>query len=35
MIFRFKTEQDAVIKVYVNQDLKQVVGFLKTDGEDL
>ena len=29
MIFRFKTEQDAVIKVYVNQDLKQVVGFFK------
>lgn len=35
IIFRFKTEQDTVIKVYVNQDLKQVVGFLKTDGEDL
>ena len=35
MIFRFKTEQDTVIKVYVNQDLKQVVGFLKTDDEDL
>ena len=29
MIFRFKTEQDTVIKVYVNQDLKQVVGFFK------
>ena len=35
IIFRFKTEQNTVIKVYVNQDLKQVVGFLKTDGEDL
>lgn len=35
IIFRFKTEQDIVVKVYVNQDLKQVVGFLKTDGEDL
>ena len=29
MIFHFKTEQDTVIKVYVNQDLKQVVGFFK------
>ena len=29
IIFRFKTEQNTVIKVYVNQDLKQVVGFFK------
>lgn len=35
MIFRFKTEKDMVIKVYVNEDLKEVVGFLTTDGEDL
>ena len=35
MIFRFKTEKDTVIKVYVNEDLKEVVGFLTTDGEDL
>ena len=35
IIFRFKSEQDTVIKVYVNQDLKQVVGFLKTVCEDL
>ncbi len=35
IIFRFKTEQNTVIKVYVNQDLKQAVGFFKTDGEDL
>ncbi len=35
IIFRFQTENDSVIKVYVNQDLKEVVGYLKTDGEDL
>lgn len=35
MIFRFKNEKDTVIKVYVNEDLKEVVGFLTTDGEDL
>lgn len=35
MIFRFKTEKDTVIKVYVNEYLKEVVGFLTTDGEDL
>lgn len=35
IIFRFQTESDSVIKVYVNQDLKVVVGFLITDGEDL
>ena len=29
IIFRFKTEQNTVSKVYVNQDLKQVVGFFK------
>ena len=35
IIFRFQTEQDNIIKVYVNKDLEEVVGFLLTDGEDL
>lgn len=35
IIFRFQTEQDQIIKVYVNKDLNEVVGFLLTDGEDL
>ena len=35
IIFRFQTEQDNIIKVYVNKDLQEVVGFLLTDGEDL
>ena len=35
IIFRFQTEQDNIIKVYVNKDLQAVVGFLLTDGEDL
>ena len=35
IIFRFQTEQDNIIKVYVNKDLQAVVGFLLTDSEDL
>ena len=35
MIFRFKTEKDTVVKVYVNEDLKEVVVLLTTDCEDL
>ena len=29
-IFCFQTEQDNIIKVYVNKDLQAVVGFLLT-----
>ena len=35
IIYKFEEQNQRVIKVYVNQDLKQVVGFLLYDGVDL
>lgn len=35
VIYKFEEQDQRVIKVYVNQDLKQVVGFLLYDGVDL
>lgn len=35
IIYKFEDEDQQIIKVYVNQDIKQVVGFLLYDGVDL
>lgn len=35
IIYRFEDSNQQIIKVYVNEDLKQVVGFLLNDGADL
>ena len=35
IVYKFEEQNQRVIKVYVNQDLKQVVGFLLYDGVDL
>ena len=35
VIYRFEDLNQRIIKVYVNEDIRQVVGFLLNDGADL